>query len=241
MHKIFSAFNFAIILLLTISTTSLAAWQVNLDISTPDPNSDTGIASNKLVIGTDPNATDGYDNQFDTIALLDGPVQAYISHPEYAAGQQKLWRDIRMDSLPQEWEIEVEAVDSKDISITWQIDTMENLQFTLTDMDTNKEIRLKSSTAYSYRNTSSLPKSLLLRVEEGSLNIKQTGKSGKGGGCGYIIKNAGKREGNSVNEYGQNTLNMLILITPLVLPMLFHRRRISLAFIKKKDHLNNIT
>src|SRR3972149_4195595 len=103
MSKIFNTIILTTLLILGGTATVSASWQLPLDTPTPDPNSDTGTATNRLTIGTDPTATDAYDNKFDTIALLKGPMQAYIPHPEYASEQQKLWRDIRTDSLPKEW------------------------------------------------------------------------------------------------------------------------------------------
>ena len=100
MHKILSTIILTILLILSGAVTGSAAWQLNLDVSTQDPNSDTGTATNRLTIGTDQTATDAYDNTFDTVALLKGPIEAYIVHPEYAAEQQRLWRDIRSDALP---------------------------------------------------------------------------------------------------------------------------------------------
>ena len=94
------------------------------------------------------------------------------------------------------------------------------LKLTLIDKDNDQEIVMTSSTKYSYSNTTSLPKRLLLRVTE-DLNISPTtgsqssGGGSKGGGCGYI-KNLGKGEKMGVNNYGQNALNMFILITPLL-------------------------
>ena len=90
MQKIFSTIILTTILILGSAITGSATWQLTLDVSTPDPDSDSGIATNRLTVGTDQTATDAYDNMFDTVALLRGPVQAYISHPEYAIEQQKL-------------------------------------------------------------------------------------------------------------------------------------------------------
>lgn len=244
MHKIILVVTILTTILIPPVSTSLAAWQLNLEISTPDTNADTGIASNKLVIGTDPNATDEYDNQFDTIALLDGPVQAFFNHPEYEPGHQKLWRDFRKDSLPKEWEIEVQSEVNKPVNITWQINTADPLKLTLIDKSNNQEIAMRSSAKYSYSNGASMPKIFLLKVDEEINTIPSTGSQSsgggsKGGGCGYI-KNIGKGKKMDINEYGQNTLNMLILITPLLIPMLFHKRRMSSAFMKRNNHLNDL-
>ena len=64
------------------------------------------------------------------------------------------------------------------------------------------------------------------------LKMQQTGEGGnKGGSCGYIM-NAGKR--NSINKYGQISLNMLIIISPLILSIL-HRRTWLATIIMNKE------
>lgn len=222
MYKLFAAFNLAVILILTVSTTSLAALQVNLEISTPDPDSDTGVASNRLVMGADTTATDGYDNKFDTIALLNGPLQAFFAHPEYEAGYQKLWRDFRNNSLPKEWEIEVVSSNANNtVNITWEISAQKNILLNLIDKDTNQEISLNSETEYSYSNVTS--KKFLLRASGNS-----SGGGAKGGGCGYI-RYIEKSGGNPINNYGHAAINMLILIAPLLIPILYHRRLIKIS------------
>ena len=227
MHKILSIIILATILTLTLTATSLAAWQLNLDITTPDPNSDTGIATNKLTIGTDPTATDAYDNKFDTVALLKGPVEAYIVHPEYVVEQQKLWRDIRTDTLPKEWTIEVNSLgEGNTINIKWGINAPNNIDFTLTDQDNNQEIVIRSSSEYSYSSDSNSQKTFLLRVSENTsvtTSPSSTGNAAKGGGCGYIKDINGNN--SSTGGPGSAVLNMIILFAPLI--WLTTRRTIS--------------
>ena len=55
------------------------------------------------------------------------------------------------------------------------------LKLTLIDKDNDQEIVMTSSTIYSYSNTTSLPKRLLLRVTE-DLNISPTTGSQSSGG-----------------------------------------------------------
>lgn len=223
MHKILNIITLTTILTLTITATSLAAWQLTLDISTPDPNADTGTATNKLTIGTDPTATDAYDNKLDTVALLKGPVQAYVSHPEYPSHQQKLWRDFRKDSLPQEWEIEVQSEANKPVNITWQIDDTNNLKLILIDKETNQEISMTPLTEYSYSSNPTTPKTFLLKASEKTANLSpapgngSSGGSGKGGGCGTIKSDRQRRD--SMDDYGLSALSVIVLLAPLLLPL----------------------
>ena len=227
MHKILNSIILITILILTITATSLASWQLTLDISTPDPNSDTGTATNKLTVGTDPTATDTYDNTFDTVALLKGPVQAYLAHPEYVPGQQKLWRDFRPDTFPKEWTVEVYSPgEASAINIKWGIDAPNNLYFTLVDQDSKQETIMTTSSEYSYNSAPNSQKNFLLRVSEktggdtvgGSGGDKGGSSSGGaakgGGGCG-TIKNVG-RNGGYPGEPSSAAMNMVILFTPLI-------------------------
>ena len=219
MHKIFSTIILTTILILSGTITVSASWQLTLDISTPDPNSDTGTATNRLVLGTDPTATDAYDNKFDTVALLKGPIQAYIAHPEYAIEQQKLWRDLRSDALPKEWTIEVNSPgEASAINIKWGINAPDNLNFTLIDLDKNKEIRIRASTEYSYNSTANSQKKLLLRVSEDTTvttNANSKGNAAKGGGCGYI-KDINGNNSKLPGGPGSAVINMIIIFTPLI-------------------------
>lgn len=246
MHKISTILVITTMFILTGITNSLAAWQVNIEVSTPNSNSDTGIASSKLAIGTDPYATDGYDNKLDTRALAGGPIeapiQAYILHPEYPSGQQKLWRDFRKDSLPLEWELEVQSGSmNSSVSIKWDIEAPDNLHLSLIDQGKNREVDMVSSSNYSYTNTTTTPKKFLLKVSEGTEGISPTTGNGdggggvKGGGCGFI-KNVGK-ERDAMNDGGQITLNMIMLLIPLLLPVQHYVRRLVMLKQNRKVRL----
>lgn len=238
MHKISTILVITTMFILTGITNSLAAWQVSIEVSTPNSNSDTGIASSKLAIGTDPYATDGYDNKLDTRALAGGPIeapiQAYILHKEYPSEQQKLWRDFRKDFLPQEWQLEMQSsVTNNNININWKIDSPGNLNFTLIDQDKDKEVDMSSTSNYSFNNTTTAPKKFLLKVSEDTAGISPNAGSGdsgggaKGVGCGYIKD--WRRGSNAMDGRGQITLNMIMLLIPLLLPIPNYVKRIVMA------------
>ncbi len=218
MYKILSTIILTTLLILSSAITGSAAWQLNLDVSTPDPNSDTGTATNNLTIGTDQTATDTYDNTFDTVALLKGPIEAYIIHPEYASEHQKLWRDLRSDTLPKEWTFEVSSPgEGNIIKIKWGINAPDNLSFTLVDQDSNKEIIMKTIPEYSYNSTSNSQKKFLLRVSENTV-VNTGGNSEvnatRGGGCGHIRDTGGNNR--LPGGPGSAVLNMTILFAPLI-------------------------
>ncbi|MCC6543244.1 MAG: hypothetical protein IT392_01925 [Nitrospirae bacterium] len=218
MYKILSITILTTLLILGSAITGSAAWQLTFDVSTPDPDSDSGLATNRLTVGADQTATDAYDNKFDTVAFLGGPVQAYIPHPEYAIEKQKLWRDIRSNALPKEWIIEVNSPgDGNTIKIKWGITAPDNLNVTLIDQDNNKEIGIRTSSEYSYNNTPNSQKKFLLRVSENT-SVTTGGNSEvnatKGGGCGHIKGTGGN---NSLpGGPGSAVLNMTILFAPLI-------------------------
>src|SRR3990170_483406 len=168
MKKILVSILFSTIIILTGTITGLAAWHVDIEFSTPSLNSDSGVASNKLSLGTDLAATSGYDNTLDTLALLNGPIHAYIIHSEYNQDYQRLWRDFRNESLPQEWEIEVlSSVTDQPVKVAWEINAPANLSFNLIDRDSNQTVQMGSLTEYSYRSSSATTsKRFLLQVAE---------------------------------------------------------------------------
>ena len=230
MYKILNTTILTMLLLLGSAVTGSAAWQITLDVSTTDPNADSGLATNRLTAGTDQTATDAYDNKFDTVALLRGPLQAYIVHPEYATEQQKLWRDLRSNTLPKEWSIEVNSPgEGNTVMIKWGINAPDNLSFTLIDQDNNQEIGIRESSEYSYNSTSNSMKIFLLRVSEnttvttgGNSEVNAT----KGGGCGHIKNIDGNNSLPGGN--GSAVLNMAILFAPLIW---LTRRKTLLSFI----------
>ncbi len=223
MNKFLNQIIMSTILALALNSTSMAALQINLEVSTPDPKSDTGVATNNISIGTDPATTDSYDNTYDTVALLDGPVQAYINHSDYSAEHQKLWRDYRStDTLPKEWTIEVHSKDSSNVNMKWNIGTTDNLIVTLTDVTNNQEINMLSAPAYSFEGTSGTPVMLLLRVAENATSINNDNNnsvsdnsgSPKGGGCGYIKDTGGNNKFPGSNSSA--AINITVLFAPLI-------------------------
>ncbi len=218
MFKILNTLILTTLLILSGAITGSAAWQLSLDVSTPDPDADTGIATNKLLIGADQTATDAYDNKFDTVALLKGPVQAYISHPEYPVERQKLWRDLRSNTLPKEWIIEVNSPEEgKTVKIKWGITAPENLNFTLIDQDNNQEIGIRTASEYSFNSTSNSQKRFLLRATDNTTVTTGGNSEGpvtQGGGCGYIKDMGGNNR--LPGGPGSAALNMTIFFAPLI-------------------------
>jgi hypothetical protein len=103
--------KFFIITLITLTTTlgpaSMAGaldWYLVLNFSIADPFAPNGVLQSRLILGVDSTADDQFNNQWDTVALPAGPLQATFPHPEYLnsadyiAGSEWLWQDIRSNS-----------------------------------------------------------------------------------------------------------------------------------------------
>ncbi len=191
-----------------------AAWQVNFQVELPDPSADSGLASNRLMLGIDNTATDNFDNLLDTVAYDGGRVNAYFLHPEYVMAKSRLWQDMRELQLPKTWEVEVSSSLDGQAKISWDTSTVpSNVSLKLTDGQTGTSIDMKSMSEYTFQNNPSVARKItLLASEDAAGNSSQT--ASKGGGCGYI-KDIGNNKSNPMNP-GTAALNILILFIPLV-------------------------
>ncbi|HEY5648653.1 MAG TPA: fibronectin type III domain-containing protein [Nitrospiria bacterium] len=149
-----------LLILLTPSLGFPGSWEFSLNISVQDPSSHTGWVTNRLKAGADPLASQNYDNAFDGMALLAGPLQAAFSHEGEAAYPphlQQLWNDFRDPSLPQEWKIVVKSTqNSEPVLLDWAVfeeaapDSCTARRVTLTDETALKDIDLETGSTYSF-------------------------------------------------------------------------------------------
>lgn len=110
-------------------------WHMVLHFSTPDPFATHGAVQSRLILGVDPAADDDFNNQWDTIALPAGPLQATFSHPEYLndagyiSGSERLWSDIRSSGKPSHtWEMEIFSEEpGAPILLSWTFNTAADL------------------------------------------------------------------------------------------------------------------
>lgn len=218
---LWSGLLFILLFGMVLVPSAKASWQIEIVVSTPDPKADSGEATNRLVIGVDPSATDSFDNTMDTVALLDGPVMAYVDHPGYPSAFKKLWRDMRTTGLPAQWEIHI-GTSNPDVpvKVTWQLKGTDRVDFTLVDKDTGQVLSSTGSNTYSYT-ASSDPKILLLKVNSSTASSSPSSggsSGGKGGGCGYI-----KSPGGDDHMGGEVLGFMVVLFSPLILSLLGRR------------------
>jgi len=99
---------------------ALAA-EVGLTVAVPFVAAEGGVAQNRLRLGLQAEATDAFDPRWDAVAAFPSAVlTAAIVRPGYPVGQRLLWWDVRGDTLPQTWDINV-ASDQPNapITMTW--------------------------------------------------------------------------------------------------------------------------
>ena len=97
------------------------ASEINLTVAVPSQAAEGGMAQNRLRLGVETGATDGFDTPWDAVAAFPSDVlTAVIQHPSYPSGRHSLWWDVRGETFPQVWDIEVTS-DQADasISLSW--------------------------------------------------------------------------------------------------------------------------
>lgn len=110
-------------------------------------------AENILIIGQNPDASDGVDGRYDVPALLAGDIEAYIK-----LGNDTYWKDIKESctiSCQKSWNFFVDSkVAGQIIELRWNPLTIpENISINLTDKATNNVIDMKKANNYYYENT----------------------------------------------------------------------------------------
>jgi len=115
-----------------------------------------GDDSQILAFGADPTATDGFENRWETMALLGGYIQAYFYHPEWGLNTPYYWRDIRNLLLPKEWAFYVaSSYTDRQITLSWNISNIPaTVNLSLVDEFTGTPINMRSQPSYVYTNTS---------------------------------------------------------------------------------------
>ena len=70
-----------------------STWETTISVSY---GNDTSL----LTLGGDKTATDGFENRWETRALLAGNIKAYFYHPEWGKETPYFWSEIKDFSLP---------------------------------------------------------------------------------------------------------------------------------------------
>ena len=138
-----------IIVLHPASSFAIAQWEGGIKIYYGDD-------SQTLAFGADPTATDGFENRWETMALLGGYIQAYFYHPEWGLDTPYYWRDIRDTLLPKEWTFYVaSSYTNRQITLSWNISNVPaTVNLSLVDEFTGTAVDMRSQPSYVYTLTS---------------------------------------------------------------------------------------
>lgn len=109
-------------------------------------------AENRLVVGQEPDASDGLDGMYDVPALLSGDIQAYID-----LEGDTYWKDIKeacAAPCKKTWTLVVESwAEGQTVELGWKPSGMPaGVRMVLTDMATGEEIDMKKEQGYAYVN-----------------------------------------------------------------------------------------
>lgn len=144
-----------------------------------------GLDSNQIILGTAIDATDGFENGYESRAIMAGSLITFFYQPDWAASTpdaaEYFWTDIRATDLPKEWTFYISSsYTNKTINLNWEITAPDTLLLTLYDDDstygTGTSIDMKGQTSYSYTNTSAAGRAFRV-IASGS-----TPNSGSAGG-----------------------------------------------------------
>ena len=133
------------------------AAELSLTVAVPSQDAEGGVAQNRLRFGIETRATDGFDPSWDVGVAFPSPVlTAEIRRPGTPSGEPSLWWDVRSETFPQEWAVEVTS-DQPDVpvTLTWMAPPTVagqcgQVSWTMRDMLTNQPIDMAAS-AVTYR------------------------------------------------------------------------------------------
>lgn len=202
LHRVIFVLAILILFSISLENNIFAApdWQVKLKVQS-------GNAYNNLILGTDSTATDGYDNIWDTYALLGGNLQAYFPHPEWNMAHTKFQRDIRAHAPGQtiEWQMTVEYTQTgSTFTISWDLSNLpSNYPIILIDDSTNQQIDMRGSDSYAFTYTGI--RTFRIDVTEPAIDTDGDGILDDGDGSGTVGDNP--CTGGNTTNCDDNCLN----------------------------------
>lgn len=108
----------------------------------------------RLVLGGDDTATDGFDNVWDSYAMLGGQLRPYFYRPDWHPVFKNYWRDIRAKAPGNttEWPFVIESdMYNKDVTLTWDLSLApKNYTLSIIDETTGRVIDMRSSPSYKF-------------------------------------------------------------------------------------------
>jgi hypothetical protein len=154
----------------------VSAAELLLTVAVPSQDAEGGVAKNRLRLGVEARATDGFDPRWDVGVAFPSPVlTAEIRRPGTPSGEPSLWWDVRSETFPQEWEVGVTS-DQPDVpvTLTWTdpptvAGQCGQVSWTMRDMLTNQPIDVTASAAtYTYANQVGTVRRFLVTAARGS-------------------------------------------------------------------------
>lgn len=217
-----------VLLLQTVVIPSSYAWKVPLEVTT---TVDGEKVYNKLVVGIEPDATDNFDNLWDTPAILSHPdsenhilMEAYLNGkgngPE---GTKHLWKDIRGTATKGDtaWDITIDYVSAgKSVVISWNAPQgllKKGERLVLKDNDSSGsdgqpiQVDMTAASNYTFESAGGEPRSLSMVLSKEAANNTSSG-GGSGFGCGTVRPHTGGGPSNGLIAL----FNMTLLFAPVL-------------------------
>jgi hypothetical protein len=238
MVQVISVIGLLAAILLGFPDEAHSSWEVDLQVTLPDAAADSGLASNKLILGSDTRATNRFDNTLDTVAYTGGALSARFIHPEDMLSKAQLWQDFRGDQYPQTWDMEIASPLAGTVRLSWNGKTLpSDVTLKLTDEETGTSVNMKGLNEYTFPNVAAASRRISVIAERAgdsagnetsNPNVPPSqnpsdissgsggtgsGSPAGGGGCGYI-KNVGS--GGRSLQPGTAVVNVSLFLIPLV-------------------------
>lgn len=157
-HKIFMAVAVFAFLLAGLPLRAGVLWKADMNISVGDD-------SNRLILGQAQDATDGFENIYESRVLFGGNLASYFHYPEWGQETPYFWTDIKDSTLPKEWVFYVYSqYVGKDITIKWTLNAPATLKVYLTDNALGTVVDMAESSSYSYTNTSTSARKFIVHA-----------------------------------------------------------------------------
>lgn len=140
-----------IIMLILFGMLSIAEaapqWEATIWVASGDGNL-------RLALGADETATDGFDNVWDSYAMLGGQLRPYFYRPDWHPVFKTYWRDIRAKAPGNttEWLFVIESsMTIKDVKITWDLSRVpKDYSLSLIDDTTGQTIDMRTRASYNF-------------------------------------------------------------------------------------------
>ncbi|HZX35829.1 MAG TPA: hypothetical protein VFF54_05000 [Thermodesulfobacteriota bacterium] len=131
-----------------------------------------GDDSNTIYFAAADDATDGFENGYESRAIMAGKLVAYFYHPEWGVDTAYFWSEGKDTLLPKDWEFYVKS-NYTAVNMNWTVaETPQTVELYLVDEYTGTVVDMKNALSYAYASSSSVPRKFTIRargyLEEGA-------------------------------------------------------------------------